>query len=93
MSAFYAEDLAHIHDQGFGSFAQAATPFVLRTLASRATGNPVVVELGCGSGITASLNAFVLTYLGHPEVSVYDGSWAEWGNTDDVPIATGDGPE
>ncbi|MEE2717905.1 MAG: class I SAM-dependent methyltransferase [SAR324 cluster bacterium] len=54
MSAFYAEDLAHIHDQGFGSFAQAATPFVLRTLASRATGNPVVVELGCGSGITAT---------------------------------------
>jgi thiosulfate/3-mercaptopyruvate sulfurtransferase len=47
----------------------------------------------CGSGITASLDAFVLTYLGHPEVSVYDGSWAEWGNAEDVPIATGDGPE
>jgi thiosulfate/3-mercaptopyruvate sulfurtransferase len=44
----------------------------------------------CGSGVTAALDAFALALLGHANVSVYDGSWAEWGDSDDVPIATGD---
>jgi thiosulfate/3-mercaptopyruvate sulfurtransferase len=44
----------------------------------------------CGSGVTASLTAFVLTYLGHSRVSLYDGSWAEWGDIDGLPIETGD---
>ena len=44
----------------------------------------------CGSGVTAALDAFALALLGHTNVSVYDGSWAEWGDADDVPIATGD---
>ena len=39
----------------------------------------------CGSGVTASLNAFALALIGHPDVRVYDGSWAEWGESDDVP--------
>ena len=43
----------------------------------------------CGSGVTAALDAFALALLGHGDVSVYDGSWAEWGDCDDVPIATG----
>jgi thiosulfate/3-mercaptopyruvate sulfurtransferase len=44
----------------------------------------------CGSGVTAALDAFALALLGHTKVSLYDGSWAEWGDSDDVPIATGD---
>ena len=44
----------------------------------------------CGSGVTASLDAFALALLGAERVAVYDGSWAEWGDLDDVPIATGD---
>jgi thiosulfate/3-mercaptopyruvate sulfurtransferase len=44
----------------------------------------------CGSGVTAALDAFALALLGHTDVSLYDGSWAEWGDSDDVPIATGD---
>ena len=36
----------------------------------------------CGSGITASVLFFALSYSGWTKVKVYDGSWAEWGNQD-----------
>ncbi len=49
---------------------------------------PVITS--CGSGVTAALDAFALALVGHPNVSVYDGSWAEWGDSDDVPIALGE---
>lgn len=32
----------------------------------------------CGGGISATLDAFVLTLLGAPDVAVYDGSMSEW---------------
>ena len=48
---------------------------------------PVITT--CGSGVTAALNAFVLTLIGHADVSVYDGSWDEWGNAEDTPIEPG----
>ena len=44
---------------------------------------PVITT--CSSGVTASLSAFALTLLGHTDVRLYDGSWAEWGELDDVP--------
>lgn len=46
---------------------------------------PVITT--CGSGVTACVVAFALHLLGHQDVSVYDGSWAEWGNRDDAPVA------
>jgi thiosulfate/3-mercaptopyruvate sulfurtransferase len=39
-----------------------------------------------GSGIAAAKLAFVLTILGHDDVSVYDGGWADWGNRFDLPV-------
>lgn len=33
----------------------------------------------CGSGITASILAFASHLIGHQQIRVYDGSWAEWG--------------
>jgi thiosulfate/3-mercaptopyruvate sulfurtransferase len=45
---------------------------------------PVVAS--CGSGITACVLAFGLHLVGHPDVAVYDGSWAEWGRPGDTPV-------
>jgi thiosulfate/3-mercaptopyruvate sulfurtransferase len=50
---------------------------------------PVITS--CGSGVTASALTLGLYLLGHRDVSVYDGSWSEWGGRDDAPIETGSG--
>lgn len=39
-----------------------------------------------GSGIAACKAAFALTLLGHGDVAVYDGGWAEWGSRLDLPV-------
>lgn len=39
-----------------------------------------------GTGIGAAKLAFVLALMGHEDVAVYDGGWAEWGNRLDLPI-------
>ncbi len=48
---------------------------------------PIVTS--CGSGVTACVLAFGLHLLGHHEIAVYDGSWAEWGLPGDTPVETG----
>jgi thiosulfate/3-mercaptopyruvate sulfurtransferase len=39
-----------------------------------------------GSGIAAAKLAFILTLVGHEDVAVYDGGWAEWGDRLDLPV-------
>ena len=39
-----------------------------------------------GSGVAAAMLAFVLMLLGHDDVAMYDGGWAEWGNRLDLPV-------
>jgi len=44
----------------------------------------------CGSGVTAAILSLALARMGKDDVSLYDGSWAEWGMFPTVPVATGD---
>lgn len=46
--------------------------------------------LSCGSGITACILALAMERIGKTDHAVYDGSWTEWGQFDDLPITTGD---
>jgi thiosulfate/3-mercaptopyruvate sulfurtransferase len=48
---------------------------------------PVITT--CGSGVTASILSLALAVLGQTNAAVYDGSWAEWGADNELPIETG----
>ena len=45
---------------------------------------PIVTS--CGSGVTAAILSFALHLIGHNDVALYDGSWAEWGRPGDTPV-------
>ena len=49
----YGEDLAYIHDVGFGGFARDAAPALLALLRAAGVTSGTVLDLGCGSGIWA----------------------------------------
>jgi SAM-dependent methyltransferase len=51
MTDAYRDDLAFIHDAGFGRFAEAAAPILIEGLRKREIKSGLVIDLGCGSGI------------------------------------------
>ena len=49
----YENDLAYIHDVGFGGFAKNSAPGLLMMLRQNGITDGLVVDLGCGSGLWA----------------------------------------
>lgn len=48
---------------------------------------PVITS--CGSGVTACVVVFAMDLIGKHDVSLYDGSWTEWGADPTTPKAVG----
>ncbi len=49
---------------------------------------PIVTS--CGSGVTAAVLTLALETAGARNVSLYDGSWSEWGGKDGAAVVTGE---
>ncbi|WP_420396279.1 3-mercaptopyruvate sulfurtransferase [Nioella sp.] len=43
----------------------------------------------CGSGVTAAILSLGLELLGHKDWALYDGSWSEWGQFDQLKVEAG----
>jgi SAM-dependent methyltransferase len=53
MADFYKDDLAFIHDVGFGDFILKSAPGLLEILNRNKITDGLIVDLGCGSGLWA----------------------------------------
>lgn len=62
----YQEDLAYIHDVGFGFLSQQSAPGLLEILHQKGVEKGLVVDLGCGSGIWAK----ALTQAGYQVLGI-----------------------
>ncbi|MFJ8882616.1 sulfurtransferase [Streptomyces sp. NPDC102402] len=61
----------------------------LRAVFEASAGDRERLVVSCGSGVTACVLALGAELAGYREVSVYDGSWSEWGLPSALPVETG----
>ena len=52
MKAFYEQDLAYIHDAGYGEHALKSAASILGILTKNHISDGLIVDLGCGSGLS-----------------------------------------
>jgi len=71
-------------EPGTGRFEDGGTLRALIEGAGVASGRRVVCY--DASGVAAAKLAFVLALMGHDDVAVYDGGWADWGSRLDLPV-------
>ncbi|MCG7527474.1 sulfurtransferase, partial [Streptomyces sp. OfavH-34-F] len=65
-------------------------PDELRAVFAGAAGDRERMYLSCGSGVTACVLALGADLAGYRDLTVYDGSWSEWGlPSPDRPVVTG----
>lgn len=55
MSEWYNDDLAYIHDVGFRDYALRSMPRILEILGRNDISNGLIVDLGCGSGLSTEV--------------------------------------
>ncbi|MCI2228133.1 sulfurtransferase [Polaribacter sp. MSW13] len=58
----------------------------LKAIFDKISKNKKELIFSCGTGITASILALGADLAGIEKVAVYDGSWTEWGSTENLPI-------
>ncbi|WP_405776988.1 sulfurtransferase [Streptomyces sp. NBC_00859] len=63
----------------------------LRAAFSALAGERRRLVFSCGSGVTACVLALGAELAGYRDLSVYDGSWSEWGLPSSRPVVTGGG--
>ena len=51
--------------------------------------NPATVVHHCGSGVSAVPNVLAMAIAGYPHTQLFAGSWSEWSNRPDLPVAKG----
>lgn len=61
----------------------------LKSIFARLIDDDENIICSCGSGITACIIGFGAFQAGYQKVSVYDGSWCEWGLPGDLPVVQG----